>query len=276
MQSKRKEKKLGREKLERIIEMCKSVEERSLNPFLLDVDEVIKVIKAYFPEWKLPEDLCLDAETIHRLASVVNLQSEWVKHRSTSLYTDPFLLEDKLTRINKEDIVEIFLDSWHPIVELEQITLHSLGEAIKYWKNLLPIDERWNQFSPDETEAGFTTREELIRQRILGDREFSEELENFWQKLKRKVKEKSEDGRIQYWNFIGAETYEETVHNAFMTSFLVTYGYATLEIHPLEEEIFVKPYQIPLTKIAENQLISIPIAITSKDWMKWKRGELDE
>jgi len=276
MQSKRKEKKLGREKLQRIIEMCKSVEERSLDPFLLDVDEVINVIKEYFPEWKLPEDLCLDAETIHRLASVVKLQSEWVKHRSTSLYTDPFLLEEKLMRISKEDIVEIFLEAWHPIVELEQITLYSLGEAIKYWKNLLPIDERWNQLSPDETEAGFTTREELIRQRILGDNEFSEELENFWQKLKRKVKEKSEDGRIQYWDFIGAETYEETVHNAFMTSFLVTYGYATLEIHPLAEEIFVKPYQEPLTEIGENQLVSIPIAITSKDWMKWKRGELDE
>ena len=276
MQSKRKEKKLGREKLQRIIEMCKSVEERSLDPFLLDVDEVINVIKEYFPEWKLPEDLCLDAETIHRLASVVKLQSEWVKHRSTSLYTDPFLLEEKLMRISKEDIVEIFLEAWHPIVELEQITLYSLGEAIKYWKNLLPIDERWNQLSPDETEAGFTTREELIRQRILGDNEFSEELENFWQKLKRKVKEKNEDGRIQYWDFIGAETYEETVHNAFMTSFLVTYGYATLEIHPLAEEIFVKPYQEPLTEIGENQLVSIPIAITSKDWMKWKRGELDE
>ncbi len=276
MQSKRTRTKLGREKLQRIIEMCESVEERSLDPFLLDVDEVISVIKEYFPEWELPEDLCLDAETIHHLASVIKLQSEWVRHRSTSLYTDPFLLEEKLTRISKEDIVNIFLKAWHPTVELEQISIHSLAEAIKYWKSLLPLNERWKELFPEEIEIGLATREELIRQRILGDTVFSEELEKFWHKLKGEVEEKGEDGKIRYWNFIGAETYEETVHKAFMTSFLVTYGYATLEIYPLEEEMFIKPYEKLLTKIGEKQLVSIPIAITAEDWMKWKRGELSE
>jgi hypothetical protein len=276
MQSKRTRTKLGREKLQRIIEMCTSVEERSLDPFLLDVDEVISVIKEYFPEWELPEDLCLDAQTIHHLASVIKLQSEWVKHRSTSLYTDPFLLEEKLTRMSKENIVNIFLKAWHPTVELEQISLHSLAEAIKYWKSLLPLNERWKQLFREEIEGGLATREELIKQRILRDKEFSEELGNFWHKLKREIEEKGEDGKIQYWNFIGAETYEETVHKAFMTSFLVTYGYATLEIYPLEEEMFIKPYKKPLTKIGEKQLVSIPIAITAEDWMKWKRGELNE
>ena len=276
MQPKRTRTKLGRERLQRIIEMCESVEERSLDPFLMDVDEVISVIKEYFPEWELPEDLCLDAETIHHLASVIKLQSEWVKHRSTSLYTDPFLLEEKLTRISKEDIVNIFVKAWHPTVELEQISIHSLAEAIKYWKTLLPLNERWKQLFPEEVEAGVTTREELVRQRIMRDTAFSEELEKFWHKLKREVEEKGEDGKIRYWNFIGAETYEETVNKAFMISFLVTYGYATLEIYPLEEEMFIKPYEKPLTKIGEKQLVSIPIAITAEDWTKWKRGELNE
>ena len=126
------ERRRGRERLQSIIEMCKSVEERSLDPFQIDADEILDIIRKYFPEWKLPEDLCLDAETIHRLASIINLQSEWVKHRSTSLYTDPFLLEDRLMKIGKRDIVKIFLRIWHPIVELEQMTLHSLAKAIEY------------------------------------------------------------------------------------------------------------------------------------------------
>ena len=67
MQSKRQRTKLGKEKLQRIIEMCKSIEDRSLDPFLIDVDEIISTVKEYFPEWEIPEDLCLDAETIHRL-----------------------------------------------------------------------------------------------------------------------------------------------------------------------------------------------------------------
>lgn len=276
MQTKRERSKLGREKLQRIIEMCKSVEDRSLDPFLVDVDEVISTIKEYFPEWKIPDDLNLDAETIHRLASVIKLQSEWVKHRSTSLYTDPFLLEEKLARTAKEDIVEIFTKTWHPIIEFEQISLHSLAESLRYWESLLPLKERWKEFSPEEVEIGFATREELIKQQILRDKAFSEELESFWQELKQQVEAKGREGKIRYWDFVGAETYEDTVQRAFMTSFLVTYGYATLEIIPLEEEIFVKPYEKPMARAGKKQLISIPISVSAEGWLKWKRGELNE
>jgi hypothetical protein len=97
----------------------------------------------------------------------------------------------------------------------------------------------------------------------------------FWQELKETVKEKGRDGKILYWDFVGAETYEDTVERAFLTSFLITYGYATLEIHPLEEEIFIKPFEKPNTEILTQQSISIPIAVTYENWQKWKRGELD-
>jgi len=274
MQSKRERIRVGREKLQRIIDMCRSVEDRSLDPFLIDVDQIISTLKEHFPDWEISEDLVLDAETIHHLASVIKLQSEWVKHRSTSLYTDPFLLEEKLTRIGKEEMVETFLRAWHPVVEFEQISLHSLAEAIRYWESLLPLKERWKEFPPAELEASLATREELIKERILRDKAFSEELENFWQELKNQVKEKGENVKIRYWDFVGAESYEETVQRAFMTSFLVTYGYATLEIHPLEEEIFIKSYEKPTTKIGKEQLVSIPIAVSAEDWMKWKKGEL--
>jgi len=275
MSSKREKAKIGREKLQRIIEMCRSVEERSLDPFLVDVDQIIAVVREYFPEWELPEDLCLDAETIHRLASVIKLQSEWVKHRSTSLYTDPFLLEEKIKSMNGEEMVKVFFKAWHPIVELEQISLHSLIESMRYWESLVPLKERWKEFAQPEVAAGSATREELIRERILRDKAFSEELETFWQELKNIVDEKGSDGKIRYWDFVGAETYEETVHRAFMTSFLVTYGYATLEIRPLEEEIFIKPLEKP-AKTAKKQLVSIPIAVTVDEWQKWRRANQSE
>lgn len=273
MQSRRERQKLGREKLGRIIETCRSVEGRSLDPFLVDVKESINVTKDYLPEWEIPEDLCLDAETIHQLASVIKLQSEWVKHRSTSLYTDPFLLGEKLVRMPKEQIVESFLRAWHPLIELEQISLHSMAEAMRYWKSLSPLSERWKEFESAEVEMGHATREELVEQRILRDKAFSEELDGFWIELKKTAQEKGSDGKIHYWDFIGAETYEATVDRAFMTSFLVTYGYATLEIHPLEEEIFIKPNEKPDTKIGKKQLVSIPIAVPVEDWIEWRRGK---
>ena len=262
------QRKLAREKLQRIVEMCQSVEERSLDPFLLDISELIGVIKEYFPEWELPEDLCLDAETIQHLASIVGLQSDWIKQRSTSLYTDPFLLEERLKRTSKKCIAKIFLKVWHPTVELEQISIRSLEEAIKYWQSLAPLNERWKEYSKAENETGIATREELVQLQIMRDRAFSEELEQKWNELKEKTRKKGEDAKIPYWRFICAETYEETVYNAFMVSFLVTYGYATLEIHPLEEEIFIKPYDEPLEKIDEKQSVSIPIAVTVEDWRR--------
>ena len=275
MQSKREIKKLGTEKLQRIIEMCIAIENHKVDPFLLDVNDIIKVVKEYFPQWENPDEFNLDSEAIHHLASVIKLQSEWVKHRSTSLYTDPFLLEEKITQAGREEMIGVFLKAWHPLVELEQLSLHSLAEAMRYWETLVPLKERWRELAVPEVAMGVASRDELIKQRILGDTVFSEELETFWQELKAKVKEKGQDGRILYWDFVGGETYEETVQRAFLTSFLITYGYATLDIYRLEEEMFIRPFEKQSANIATQQAISIPIAVTHDNWQKWKRGELD-
>jgi hypothetical protein len=274
VQSKKEQQKFGRKKLQRVIEMCMAIENRAVDPFLLDVDDVIRVVKEYFPQWEEADDLNLDSEAIHHLASVIKLQSEWVKHRSTSLYTDPFLLEEKIMQAGKEEMLDVFLGAWHPLVELEQLSLHSLAEAMRYWDGLLPLKERWPELAVPEVALELTSRDDLIRQRILGDKVFSEELEVHWRDLKEKVQEKGVGGKMFYWDFIGADTYEETVERAFLTSFLITYGYATLEIHPLEEEVFIKPFETPNTKMHTQQSISIPIAVTYENWQKWTRGEL--
>ncbi|UCE16012.1 MAG: hypothetical protein JSV12_09230 [Candidatus Bathyarchaeota archaeon] len=272
MSSKKQRKKLGEERLQRIIDLCRSVEERGLDPFIVDVDDVIAVVREYFPEWELPEEFCLDAEAIHQFASVIKLQSDWVRHRSTSLYTDPFLLEEKIRRAGKEELVNIFLKAWRPIVELEQISPHSLAEAVKYWESLLPLNERWLKTDFFKTDAGSATREELVHRRILAETAFSEELEMFWEKLKQKV---GEEGKILYWDFVGAETYSETLRRAYMVSFLVTYGYATLEVHRLEEEIFLKPFEKPKSLLGKEQLVSIPVSVSVEEWRKWREGKRD-
>ncbi|UCF45291.1 MAG: hypothetical protein JSW44_01260 [Candidatus Bathyarchaeota archaeon] len=275
MQSNKKQKKFGKEKLQRIIEMCMAIENHTVDPFLLDVDNIIRVVKEYFPQWEQAEELNMDSEAIHHLASVIKLQSEWIKYRSTSLYTDPFLLEEKIMQTGKEEMIRVFLKAWHPLVELEQLSLHSLAGAIRYWETLVPLKERWPELAVPEVSMGIASRGELIKQCILGDKVFSEELNRYWQELNEKVEEKGHEDKILYWDFIGAETYEETVQRALIASFLITYGYATLKIYPLREEIFIKPFEKPSTKIGTQQSISIPIAVTYETWQKWKRGELD-
>jgi len=275
MQMAKRSKSLGKERLERIIEMCIAIENRMAEPFTLNIDEIIQVVKQYFPQWENPDELRLDAETLHHLATVIKMQSEWVKHRSTALYTDPFLLEEKILQIGKQEMVDVFLHAWSPLVEFEQVSLNSLAQGLLYWETLAPISDRWRDFEAAEVSNGFASRDELIKQRILSDKEFSDELNFYWQELKGCVVEKGQDGKINYWDFIGADTYEQTVQRAFLTSFLVTYGYATLEIDPLEELVFIKPFERQRTELLKQQSMSVPIAVSSEDWQKWKRGELD-
>ncbi|MEJ2271497.1 MAG: hypothetical protein P8X91_03220 [Candidatus Bathyarchaeota archaeon] len=265
------ENKQNSERIRRIIEICKSVEDRGTDPFSLDVDDIIKTLNQFFPEWESPEEMAVDAEAIQCLASVIQNQGDWVKYRSTSLYTDPFLLEEKIQKLKKEDIASIFMHVWNPLVEMEQLSLSHLADAIEYWNNLIPINERLQKDKPTIIEAESATREELIRLKILAETTFREKLESFWQELKNKSRK---NDRILYWNFIGARTYNETLERAYMTSFLVTYGYATLEIKPLEEEVFIIPFKEPQSESVKESMVSVPISITFDDWTNWKEGKL--
>ena len=273
METTKAKKTLGKERLERIIEMCVAIESRTAEPFTLDIDEIIKIVKEYFPHWQHPDELKLDSEALHHLATVIKMQSEWVKQRSNTLYTDPFLLEEKILQTSKELMVNVFLHAWNPLVEFEQTSLNTLAQGLLYWEALAPIGDRWKEIEAIQVANSFASREELIKQRVLSDKEFSVELAVYWQELKACVSSKGQDGKILYWNFIGADTYEQTVQRAFLTSFLVTYGYATLEIDRLEETVFLLPYEQPRTELLTQQSISIPIAISCEDWQKWRRGE---
>jgi len=267
-------KKLGKERLERVIEMCIAIENHSVDPFTLNVDDIIKIVKEYFPHWENPEELKLDAEALHHLATVIKMQSEWVKQRSNSPYTDPFLLDEKIRQTGKAGMIEVFLGSWSPIVEFEQISLHSLAQGLLYWDALAPLGDRWRDIDVSQVAMGSVSREELVKQRVLSDREFSEELECYWLELKNKVAETNLGGKVAYWDFIGADTYEETVQRAFLTAFLVTYGYATLEIDRLEETVLILPFKKPRKEALTEQSTSVPIAVSCEDWEKWRRGEL--
>ena len=47
--------------------------------------------------------------------------------------------------MSEKRLAEVFLQSWHPLSELEQLTEETLSNAIDYWNALLPIAERWKR-----------------------------------------------------------------------------------------------------------------------------------
>ena len=259
-----------KERLKSVIELCRSVRETGLDPFSVDTDYILSVIREFFPNVKSLQDFCLDAEAIKELSSVIEEQSKWIERQSTTLYKDPFLLERGIMELGAERLAEVFLRSWHPIVALEQISTTSLKNSMDYWKDLLPLDVRWSKKGPEAVETGRASFEEVMRMGLISGRDFALELETLWVELKGRA---GEAGRMRYWDFIGAGTYEETLWRAFLTGFLVSYGYATLEVDRIKEETYIIPYREQRGTQAPGPTTSIPILVDYEEWRRWREGE---
>jgi len=245
-----------------IVKTCEAIEDRKFNPFLLDVKYALGTLRKYFPHWRELDDHCLDAHALNRLSRVLRLQGSQLRFQSSSLYTDPAFLEEKLTALSMKHLAEIFVESWHPVAELEQITEPSMKEAVAYWNVLAPVEERWKRFEMGRSALpGFLKTDDLNKIGIQAKETFEEALSKLWKELK----EESSIGIVGYQDFICREGFHETVERAVQVSFLVTYGYARIvasngavQLLPNEEQKL------------ERHPVSFPVSITHEVWSKWK------
>lgn len=252
-----------RERLLRIIGLCAAVENRGVDPFEVEVQRILETLRKYLPNWKTLDDFVLDVETLKQIAGIVRLQGDWVKRRSTSLFVDPLLIEVKLKLMGTQRLLKVFQKSWHPVVEMETLSPVRIKQAIDYWNQLVSLEERRLKLPEASGFPGSMTAEELAKRNILSKESFVESLENLWIELKKRV---GKDSRFLYWDFIQQETYEETVRRAYLVSFLITYGYATMQINPLEEEVFLIPNEEVVEPTFGKQALTIPIAIDRDTW----------
>jgi hypothetical protein len=259
-----------RERLFHIISMCLSVENRGINPFEVDVKKVLEILKKSLPNWSVFEDFTLDAEAINKISSIIHLQGGWIKHRSSSLYVDPLLIELKIRMMNIDGLAEVFMKSWHPIVGMEMVSQKRIKEAIDYWNLLLPIEDRLVNLPDTSIASGVTTVDELVKLKMIAEEPFNVVLDRLYNELKDVSKDKD---KISYWTFIQGSSYEDTINRAYLTSFLVTYGYASMEINQVEEEVFLIPFNKPKNIQANKQVMSIPVSIDYDTWENIKAGK---
>lgn len=260
-------KKKKRELMKRIIDLAESVREREADPFEVDVSDFLGRLSEVFPEIDDPEELLLDIEAVQGLTDIVLQQEDWIKHKSSLLHFDPMLVTWKVRGLTKKQLAYVLVNSWHPIVEMESISRPGIKEAVEYWKNLAPLSERGAELETTEVFPDEISREELSEFGFESKEDFDDRVEEYWEFLKEVT---GEDNEISYWDFVDSDTFRETIENAWMTSFLVSYGYATVEINPLEEEITLRAREERETP-SEETGISIPISISYDDW-KERRG----
>lgn len=250
--------------------MCRTVERNGVDPFEVNVKEYLEKLKKYLPHWKLLDELLLDAEAINAISSIIKLQSDWIKNRSSSLYIDPIFVELKIRMLDPKIIAEAFLDAWHPIVSIDQIFSQRLREAIDYWNNLLPLSGRWREDFSQSSSIGTLEVDDLIKLRFVSLKDFDERMRELLNELMSKLRNTD---KIDYWDFVYADTFEETLERAYFTSFILTEGYATLLIDPLEERIFITLLNGQRKISSKNMARSLPIAINYGCWKNFKKGE---
>jgi hypothetical protein len=252
--------------LESVINLCKMVQSGKIEPFDIDFDYVISIIQKHYPKIRDVKDFCLDAEALKELSNVLERQNKWIEHKSTTLYKDPFMLSQSLMMLDIGAIADIFLRTWHPLVEMEQISARTLAESMNYWGGLTPFAERWQDSLVEEREAGVTSRDEIRQLGLLPDEGFSEIIEALWIELGERV---GSGGSIDYWDWIGKDTYEDTIYRAYLTVFMVSYGYANAEWDQLMEEYTII-HNVEPKLDPRHAKVSLPVMVDYEEWKLWR------
>lgn len=249
------EKKL--EDLLRVIELCRAVETSSANPFDVDIKEKILLLKSRLPEWRFLDELLVDSEALLELAQIVKLQDEWLKHRASSLYIDPLLIQLKVKLLPKEALIEAFVNSWHPIAQVDQISPKGLERAFVYWRDLLPMTERFrDEFSKYGVKPGAVDYEELISLGVFTQDQFENRLKDLHDELL----EKSNGEWIDYMEFIQSPYFETRVLRAYLLAFLISEGRASLRTEPLIGRVWT----MALSEKAKGPSKSVAISIVGE------------
>ena len=242
------------EEILRVIELCRSVERSSADPFEVDIREKIELLRKQLPEWKFLDDLLVDSEAMLELAQIVKLQDEWLKHRASSLYIDPLLIQLKVKLLSKEELYEGFVKSWHPLVQVDQVSPKGLEKAFVYWRDLTPMSERFKQdFGSYGVQPGVIDVEGLVDLRIYNQEQFEDRLKS----IREELLEKSNGEWIDYREFVEAPTFEDKVVRAYLLAFLISDGLASLKTDPLSGKIWVVALSDKAGGVPKSMTVSI-------------------
>lgn len=222
------------ESIRNIITSCRNVEEKSSDPFAIDVVEGIELLRKLLPALEGIEELNLDGEAFYRLVVILGLQEKSLRDRASSLYSDPFLINIKLRAASTEGLAEAFLRSWKPVAYSECVNYEMLRGAYFYWNSLRKLSLLGGEEKAQERSA------EILREMgLIEEQDIMASVLQSYEELK------SLKGEISYEDFIAAPDVDKRLHRAIILSYLITFGYVDVRIDPIRSKVWVKAKETP-------------------------------
>jgi hypothetical protein len=214
---------------ERIIDLSIKVVQGKLDPLDVDIGRYLKLLKEKELDISNVSELYMDIYALNGLVLILEAQYKRLKSGGLGLYIEPLLVKLKAKQLSLESISRIFIKCWHPSISIQISTTESIIEAINYYNQLKPINER--RFKIDAAPIVSATS---IPSLILPS-----ELEDMMEKLLKELWKESGGDWIEYYTFISKGG--DKVERAYILSFIITSGWAELKLRRFEDKILIRP-----------------------------------
>jgi len=217
------------EELNQILEISKAVLEKRIDPFKVNVKELLERLDQLFSKLNTIEDYLKDAEAIHGIAAVLKEQTLELNFRTSNFYAPPEVLLEKIKKLDLLSLANLLALNIYPIMSTSYLTYETLVNALEYWQTMKKI-----RFERKEGMSSFLK----IKLEELGLKE-----KNTIEKVEKLKDELSKIVPVKLREILKNKSYEERIEILYLLSYLITKGIFFLE--EKEDDLIVTDQKSP-------------------------------
>jgi len=205
------------ESVKRIVDAWQKVQSGEVDPFSVDVPEMLINLNRSLPDRKTLSELVPDAQAINAVSGIVGEQGRQVDFLASSAALTPYVVEKAIENASLDGLAHALWDSASPCAELPQLTTEALLYSLTTWK-------------PPSKRKRWTAREFKVETTsIATTQDFTTEVSSLVSELRAR-------GVVDYSNFIKEG---DPIRRAYALSFAITYGLVDVKVDPITRAISI-------------------------------------
>jgi hypothetical protein len=213
-----------KEELNYIIEITNSVIQKRIDPFKINIKELLERLNKIFVKIKDVEEFLMDAEALHGITNVLKEQTNELNYKAVFLYSSPDLLLEKVKKMNVIELSNLTLLTLHPLMNTNFINIEALNHALEYWSSIK--ERNLLREKPSLSYKEITTEDLQIQ-----EKEILKKIENLYNDLNNKVP-------IRISEILKNKSFEEKIEILYFISYLISLN--KLYIEETEDGMILK------------------------------------